>query len=167
MRLLVATVASAVGLKGHVRLKVRTDDPEGRFTPGARLLTEDGTLTIADVRRSGASVTVRFEESADRSAAEALRDTELFIETEDEAEDGEEFFYHELIGLPVTSVTGEALGTVRDVLALPAQDVIVVVAPDGEVLVPFVEQIVPEVSEDGVVVDPPGGLFNPEEAEEA
>ena len=39
--------------------------------------------------------------------------------------------------------------------------------PTGDVRVPFVRQLVPEVRQDAVVIDPPGGLFDGEEAPSA
>jgi 16S rRNA processing protein RimM len=51
---------------------------------------------------------------------------------------------------------------VVDLLHYPAQDVLVVRTPDQRrVMLPFVEELVPEVGlDEGVVLaDPPGGLF--------
>jgi 16S rRNA processing protein RimM len=44
---------------------------------------------------------------------------------------------------------------------LPAQDLLAIETPNGEVLVPFVKQIVPEVNiESGqIILTPPDGLF--------
>lgn len=165
MRLAVATIASAVGLKGHVRLKLSTDDPAGRFAVGQELLTDDGAQTVAHVRSDGKTFQPSFVGHEDRNAAEALRDTVLYIETDDDELYEDEFFYHELIGLPVRTVEGVELGEVRRIQAMPAQDLIVVKTAGGDVFVPFVEQIVIEVGDEALIVDPPGGLFD-DDAEE-
>lgn len=165
MRLAVATIASAVGLKGHVRLKIATDDPAARFVPGALLLTDDGELTVADVRSDGKSWQVAFEGHEDRTAAEALRDVRLYIETDNEDAYEDEFFYHELLGLPVVDTAGRELGSVKRIQAMPGHDLIIVETARGEVMVPFVSELVPEVTQSGVVVDPPRGLFD-DDAEE-
>ncbi|MGH3838085.1 MAG: PRC-barrel domain-containing protein, partial [Pseudonocardiaceae bacterium] len=54
------------------------------------------------------------------------------------------------------------LGTVREVVHAPASDLLVVETDRGEVLVPFVRAIVPEVDLAGgrVVLDPPAGLLD-------
>ena len=59
-------------------------------------------------------------------------------------------------------VEGSEVGVVARVDHLPAQDLIVVTTPNGDVFVPFVKEIVPEVSlESGTItVTPPGGLFD-------
>ena len=72
MQLTVAVVAGAHGLKGHVRLVLRTDDPGLRLQPGVVLDTDDPDLpelTLAEVRPG--SWQVRFEEVSGRDAAEA------------------------------------------------------------------------------------------------
>ena len=166
MRLKIGTVAGPVGLKGHVRLKVVTDDPGGRFAPGEVVLTDDGELTIGEARTDGRSVQVAFEGHESRDAAEALRDTQLYIETDAEEMEADEFFYHELVGLPAVHVDGDRLGEVAGVVAMPGHDLIEVSTAAGRVLVPFVEQIVVEVRDDAVVIDPPGGLFDDESEDE-
>jgi len=166
MDLTVATVAGAQGLKGHVKLNVRTDDPELRFQPGVILDTdsdEHPELTIAEVRHSGDAWQLRFEEVSDRTGAEALRGTELAIETDEWETEEDEWYIHELEGLPVRDTKGRELGTVADIETGAAQDLLVVRTPGrGLVRVPFVTALVPEMGEDGVVVNPPGGLFEGE-----
>lgn len=165
MQLLAATIAGAHGLKGHVKLIIRTDDPELRFQPGVVLdadSEEYPELTVAEVRAHGDSWQVLFEEVQDRNAAESLRGTELYIETDEWESDEDEWYAHELVGLPVEGVAGEPLGTVSAVEPGVAQDLLVVATANGEVRVPFVHALVPVVSADKIVVDPPGGLFDSE-----
>ncbi len=85
--------------------------------------------------------------------------------------DPDEFRDHELIGLSVRTAAGEQVGEVADVLH-HGQDLLVVrrAGPGGgECLVPFVKAIVPEVDVRAglLVIDPPRGLLDPAEAEQA
>lgn len=166
MDLTVAQIAGAHGLKGHVRLNVRTDDPALRFQPGVILDTDSDEypeLTISQVRNSGDSWQVLFEEVSDRTGAESLRGVTLSIETEEWESEEDEWYLHELAGLPVRDTHGTQLGVVADIESGAAQDLLVVRTPErGLVRVPFVTALVPRVDEDGVVVDPPGGLFDGE-----
>ena len=57
----------------------------------------------------------------------------------------DEFFDRQLVGLTVLSADGAAVGTVREVLHLPAQDVLQVDADGEERLIPFVSALVPVV----------------------
>ncbi|MPV38214.1 ribosome maturation factor RimM [Georgenia subflava] len=167
MLLTVAIIGAPHGLRGEVRLDVRTDDPDRRLAVGNVLETEPadaGPLTVARARVTpDGAVYVIFGEARDRTAAEALKGVRLVVESdEDDADDDEGWYAHELVGLRVLHVDGRGLGTVADLEQLPAHDVLVVTEPDGnEARVPFVEAIVLGVDAGAgtVTVDPPRGLF--------
>ena len=167
MQLRVATIAGPHGLKGNVKLIVHTDDPALRFQAGVVLdcdREQYPELTVTEVSNAGSAWRVKFEEVVDRTAAESLQGAELSIETEEWEDAEEEWYDADLVGLPARTPGGEPLGEVTAVEHLPAQDLLVVRYEGREVLVPFVTAIVTEVSEDGVVIDAPGGLFDGEEA---
>lgn len=80
----------------------------------------------------------------------------------------DELYHHEAVGLTVRTTGGELVGTVAEVMALPANDVWVVrcAAPAGgaserEVLIPVVSAIVTRIdlAERVAVVDPIPGLL--------
>ncbi|GAA4423371.1 ribosome maturation factor RimM [Georgenia halophila] len=177
MLLTVAVVGAPHGLRGEVRLDVRTDEPARRLAVGSSLETEPadaGPLTVDRTRTTpdGAAFVV-FAEARDRTSAEALRGVRLVVETDelDAAEDGEDadgWYPHELVGLRAVHADGRDLGEVIDLEHLPAQDVLVVTEPDGtEVRVPFVSDLVPDVDEAArtITLDPPRGLFAGDPAE--
>ena len=57
-----------------------------------------------------------------------------------------EFFIVDLIGLQVVSDEGQDIGVLTDVLQTGANDVFVVKTGEGdEVLIPYIEQCVPEI----------------------
>lgn len=172
MQLVVARIGRAHGIKGEVTVEVRTDEPELRLGPGAVLTTDPasaGPLTIAAGRVHSGRLLLTFEGVADRTAAEALRNTLLVAEVdpEESPDDPEEFYDHQLIDLDVVTRDGSPVGRIQEVAHLPAQDLLVVRREDGgEALIPFVAEIVPEIDLDAqrAVVDPPPGLLD--EAEE-
>lgn len=170
MQLRVAVIGQPHGLKGEVRLDVRTDSPEQRLAVGAALETDpadEGPLTIKKSRIYKDSWFVAFEGITDRTAAEGLRGVSLVIETDEEEErDGDAWYRHELIGLEALDPDGYTLGTVTGLEPMPAQDLLVVEEPDGKITrVPFVKEIVVEVDMDDscVVIDAPPGLFSEED----
>ncbi|MFC9232203.1 ribosome maturation factor RimM [Streptomyces decoyicus] len=173
MQLVVARIGRAHGIKGEVTVEVRTDEPELRLAPGAVLATEPssvGPLAIATGRVHSGRLLLRFEGVADRTAAEALRNTLLIAEVDPEEvpEDPEEFYDHQLIDLDVVTRDGTEIGRISEISHLPYQDLLVVQRPDGsEVLIPFVSEIVPEIDleEQRAVVDPPPGLLDDSQAE--
>ncbi len=185
-QVVVGRIGRPHGVRGEVSIEVRTDEPDRRFQHGARLTVRPPragasvleALTVSGTRWHQGRLLVFFTELADRTAAEALRNCLLLVDIDPQVrpEDPEEFYDHQLVGLPVQArdeVGDDAggdqrrlVGTVAAVLHSGAQDVLVVRREDGrEVMVPFVAALVPEVDVDAgllVVLDRPG-LLDPEE----
>lgn len=166
----VCRIGRAQGLKGEVNVTVFTDDPERRFAPGSVLRTKDGrAFTVERSRKFRERWIVLFDGVTDRNASEALNGTELFCEpdSEEEMEEEDAFYPDDLIDLDVLvgedAETAQKIGTVSDVLDSPAQFLLEVRkdADGTTALVPFVEQIVPEVDlDEGYVrLTPPDGLL--------
>ncbi len=191
MHIAVGQIVRAHGIRGEVIVAVRTDEPGVRFAAGAVLPTEPperGPLTVAASRWHSGRLIVAFEGVRDRTAAEGLRGTLLVLDSAQipPAPDPDEFYDHELIGLGVVTAAGDPVGVVTDVLH-HGQDLLVIrrdgapgpsvgqipVAPRSpaaaEALVPFVSAIVTDVdvAAGRLVIDPPPGLLNPDEAIEA
>jgi len=148
VRIGVGRVGRAHGVRGEVFVDVRTDDPDVRFAPGAVLFTgEDGsaTLTVARSRWHSGRLVVAFEGATDRTAAESLAGTPLYRALEDRIEEAQAWYDHDIIGCSVHS-GGAIVGTVTDVIHLPAQDLLSVDVGSGPPrLVPLVAELVSEV----------------------
>ncbi|MCB5272891.1 Ribosome maturation factor RimM [Arthrobacter sp. SO5] len=166
MQLQVARIGKPHGIRGEVTVQVLTDAPGDRFVPGTQFVVEPasaGPLTILSARWNKDILLLAFEEIETRNEAETVRGAKLFIETEELEEDGDDegWYEHELVGLDVR-VGDQVVGKVAGLNTLPVQDLLVVTANNGkEILIPFVEQIVPEVNvgERFILVTPPPGLF--------
>ena len=119
-------------------------------------------LTLIELRWYNSHAVGFFEGVSDRSAAESLIKAILWIDldTSAEAPGDDEWYDHQLVGLSVVR-DGVAVGTVKLVEHMPAQDLLIVKTPDGEVMVPFVKEIVPsvDIAAGVVTVTPPAGLF--------
>lgn len=174
MELVIGRIAKAHGVTGEVVVDVRTDDPEARFAPGSVLRGRkprggpERSFVIDTVREHGGRLLVRLNCIGDRNAADELRGTLFLVESGDlpPIEDPDEFYDHQLEGLAVRTVAGEALGTVTEVLHTAAGELLSIKRPDGaELLVPFVSAIVTAVSlaEGTIDIDPPDGLLNLED----
>ncbi|MCF6734993.1 ribosome maturation factor RimM [Blastococcus sp. KM273129] len=160
------------GVRGLATVEVRTDDPEGRFAPGAVLLTDPadrGPLTVVDRRWHSGTLLLQLAGPGGgvydvREAVDELRNTLLLVRVADlpELDDPESYYDHQLVGLAARLPDGTVLGEVTAVRH-EAQDLLVVRrAEGGDALVPFVTAIVPTVDVAGgfVVVDPPEGLLD-------
>lgn len=120
---MLAAVTGAHGIAGEVKLKVFADDLSA-FTG-----FNDGALTLTSLRGTIA----RFAEVRDRTAAEALRGTELTVPRDALPPLAEGEYYHaDLLGLPVVSTGGAAVGRVVAIENFGAGDVIEVERDDGK-----------------------------------
>ena len=169
----VGRIGRAHGIKGEVGIDVRTDEPDRRFADGATVVTEAKvarTLTVASSRWHSGRLLVKFAEVPDRTGAEQLRNLFVQCEVDDDErpEDPEEYYDRDLIGLVVRTTDGAEVGEVVDVVHLPSQDLLEIRRPAGNVvLVPLVEELVPELNLDKqcvVVADRPG-LLDPDGAD--
>lgn len=143
-----AVVIGAHGIAGEVRLKVYAND----IAPFASF--NDGALTVKSLRAGNNGTIARFAEVADRTAAEALRGTELWVPRSALPPLGEGEYYHaDLIGLGAESTTGEALGIVVAIDDFGAGDVIEVERPGGKrFMVPMRVEAVPEWNDERLIV---------------
>lgn len=161
----VARIGKPFGVAGRVTVQVFTDEPDERFHLGAELSGDERKLLIDYSRRHGSSWVLGFDGVTDRDAAEALRGIELYADIPEGTApaDPEEWYDRDLVGLPCRNSAGAPLGEVVAVEHPPPHDVLLVRTPQGHVaLVPFVSQIVTSVAADGIVIEPPAGLLDPE-----
>jgi 16S rRNA processing protein RimM len=152
-RILVGVFGAPHGIRGEVRLKSYTADPAaiGAYGP---LHDESGArrFSIDALRPIGKDMLVaRVAGVADRSAAEALNGTELFVPRDAlSAPEADEFYYADLIGLRVENQDGEIFGSVVAVHNFGAGDILEI-APPGNALnkttamVAFTRALVPVV----------------------
>ncbi|MFC8681441.1 ribosome maturation factor RimM [Microbacterium ureisolvens] len=169
-QLRVGRLVKAHGLKGAIKLELYTDDPEGRFVPGATFTLQvpesspwhGKPLTVREFKFMNSHPVAFFEGVDDRSAAEELIRAILWVDEDAQPSPTEEdaWFDHQLVGLDVVR-DGQVVGKVARVDHLPAQDLLIVKVRDEEVLVPFVKAIVPDVdiAAGRLIVTPPAGLF--------
>lgn len=133
-------------MRGWVTVTVATDEPERRFAAGSVVYLDDLACEIAQSRLNGTRVALRLDGCTDRTQAESLRGSWLYVDVGDEGPmDPDEFYDHQLVGLDV-QVEGRSVGAISEVLHLPGQEVLAVDLASGrQVLVPFVKPIVPVV----------------------
>jgi 16S rRNA processing protein RimM len=152
-KVLLAAIIGAQGLKGAVRVKLFTEAPDGLTRYGALSDKAGETYEVTAFRtvKPGEAV-ISFAGITERSAAEKLKGTELFVDREALPEAGAEEFYHaDLIGLDAQDSEGRILGKVSALHNFGAGDVMEIARPDGDsVLLAFTRETVP-------VIDIPGG----------
>jgi 16S rRNA processing protein RimM len=153
MLLEVGRITKAHGVKGDVLVALSSDRTE-RLDPGSVLQTDRGPLTVISASRHHDRWIVRFEGLTDRDHTEPWRGVVLRAEAVDD-DDEDALWVHELVGASVVLADGTVVGTVTEVEANPASDLLVL---DGGALVPLV--FVTDHAPGQVTIDPPEGLFD-------
>jgi len=168
----VARVGKPHGIRGEVTVELFTDSPETRFRKDNILIVrarEGSTelfpeLTVEKARWNKNIMLLKFAEFSDRNTAESLRNSELYAEPEESTVDEDGWYADDLIGLSIhqDGFENPSLGEVSGLITGDAQDLLEIRLSDGrEVLLPFVEEIVPEIDEErgAIVITPPPGLL--------
>jgi len=174
IEVLIGRIGKPHGVRGHVTIDVRTDEPERRFADGAVLRVEPPkgsafalrALTVAGSRWHQGILHLLFEELSDRAAAESARGVLLYTDIPADAtpEDPDEYYDHQLIGLAAYDTEGAHLGEVTGLVHGGAQDLLTIRTPDRrDALVPFVKALVPvvDLAERKVVIEDRPGLVTP------
>lgn len=144
----VGAVEGAFGLKGEMRVKSFTAEPEAIASYGPLLDAEGAViLTPRSVRLFKGGVIVTAPEVTTREEAEALRNTLLHVPRDRlPAPEDDEFYHVDLIGCRVEAESGEALGTVRAVHDFGAGDVLEIAAAGrASLFLPFTKAVVPTI----------------------
>jgi 16S rRNA processing protein RimM len=172
-RVCMGVVGAPHGVRGAVRIKSFTDEPEaiGRY---GTLEDESGAKrfalrVIGNVKGDG-MVIATLSGVGDRDQAGAHRGLRLYAPRAALPPTEEDEFYHaDLVGLTAMLDGGEQLGKVVAVHDFGAGDMLEIARAKGQpVLVPFTRAAVPvvDLAAGRVVVDPPAGLLDaPREAE--
>ncbi len=158
-RILMGVVGRPHGVRGLVHVQSYTAQPLDLPEYGPLLDDAGRTWTlawrgdgVAELRDAGG------RPLADRTAAERLTNTKLFVERERLPEpDADDFYLSDLVGLQATTADGAALGRVAAVHDYGAGTSLEIVGDAAPLLVPFTRACVPDVdvAAGRVVVAPP------------
>jgi 16S rRNA processing protein RimM len=164
--LLIGVVAGPFGIKGQVKLKAFTDQPDYlrryvRTIFVGKKLTPYQLTKVHEHKPGVLLLNLRGVER--REDVDELRGSEVYIREADARPLGEdEYYIHQLIGLQVSTVDGAELGKVREVIETGAHEVLVVARTgQSDALVPVVRDFIAELDIPGgrVVVRPIEGLL--------
>ena len=169
-RLCVGVITAPHGVRGQVRVKSFTAEPED-IAAYAPLTDADGATEyrLQFVGKAKGVLLAKVGGIGDRDAADALRGVELFVERDllPQIEDSDEFYYADLIGLAAKLPDGFSYGTVKALHDYGAGDMIeFALKGSGDIVLPFTKDVVPEVNLEAgfVTVEPPEMFGDPEPA---
>jgi 16S rRNA processing protein RimM len=169
-------ITGASGIKGEVKIKSFTEDPQDLGDYGPVTAPRLGkAFKVKVLRAAKGGVVARIEGVADRNAAEVLKGEQLFVcrSALPALPDDETFYHADLIGLAVEDGSGLKLGKVKAVYDFGAGDMLEVALEAGikekVVMIPFTKARVPLVDIAGgrlqVVISDDAPEESPEEAD--
>lgn len=160
------------GVRGELKVAPDMEDPT-RFEaldtvyvgPDPQRVTPHRITSVRyQHTKRGTTVILQLDGIADRGDAEVVAKQSLFAPEEALPPlDDDELFVHDLIGLDVVTDDGDPIGTLSNVLTLPAHDVYVVHAPgQPERMIPAVENFIVDIDLEAgrIVVRPIEGLLD-------
>ena len=160
----VGLITGAHGIKGDVKVKSFTEEPEnlGKFG----ILTDKTGKKNFDIKvkhRTKEHLIVQFTSINDRNEAEALKGQNLFIfDSALPPTNDEEFYYAQLIGLKVQKMNGNEFGVVAGVQNFGAGDILEILSSNQEeFFIPFTKESVPiiDINDGFIAINPPEGLL--------
>lgn len=147
--LLIGEITKPQGVRGELKVRPITCDPERFYDLDSVFLMKDGTYVPCGVAVRSASdeaVYLRMDGVETRDDAEKMRGTMLYIDRAHAVRLGKDAnFVVDLIGCDVTDTEGTAYGKLTDVMQPGGNDVYVLQGPLGEVLVPALKSVVLKV----------------------
>ncbi len=164
--LLIGKVVKAHGLKGEIKTKLFNDLPDIDFNYSRlALVAEDGRMTalleIITHRFQGRFVILKLDTIDTKAEADLLAEMGVLVSRDDLPELNEDQFYLEDLKGRVVFLahSGTMLGSVSGFFNNGAQEIMIVHQEDNEYLVPLVDEIIIEISEQAITIDPPPGLL--------
>ena len=165
--IVLGTLVKPIGLKGDLKLRQSADFWEEALASQCLQLVfaeqRQPVQVLASQNLGREMRRMSFAGIDDRDASEAAVGAELRLELPDPSiGEPPELRPFQVRGFTVLLQDGTTLGTVSDLLRMPAQDVFVVQGSAKEYLIPNAPAIVVSVDQDKrqVHVDPPEGLFD-------
>jgi len=147
-KVLMGRIGAAHGIRGEVRIQSFTERPLDIATYGPLDTRNGATLTIRHARMAKHMVIATLEGVTDRTAAEKLNGTELFIDRDrlPATEDDDDFYHADLIGLEARLTDGTVLGKVLSLPNFGADDLIEIGRnAKSSTYYPFTREVVPEI----------------------
>ncbi|MFC1864529.1 ribosome maturation factor RimM [Chloroflexota bacterium] len=148
--------------EGKLKVEVTTDFPQ-RFTPSSKVYINRQPLTISSTQWHKGKAIIKLNTIDSIEEAEKLQGQLVEIHSSQLHPLPEGQYYHfQLIGLEAWTTQGELLGNITKILSAPSNDNYVVSGPEGEILIPAIEDVIKSIdlNKGRLVIEPIEGLLN-------
>lgn len=148
-RILLGRIIAAHGVRGEVLIKTFTGDPAAIAAYGALSdMIGARSFKVRVIRTTPKGVVARIDGVTDRTAAEAAKGTDLYVERARlPAAGGGEYYHADLIGLEAVAPGGESIGTIIAIENFGAGDLLEVRLANSRSteFIPFTDACVPNI----------------------
>ncbi|MEY4624576.1 MAG: hypothetical protein RL061_101 [Pseudomonadota bacterium] len=156
--ILVGHILDAQGIRGLVKIKPYSKDPEALFSAPTVWLVKPPAVAdssrpylVKTAKEHSGHVLLGFDGLSDRDQALALKGSAVYVSREDfpgDEDDQDSFYWVDLIGLPVLNLQGQTLGQVVDLMDNGAQSILCVRAENqkDDRLIPFIKSVIHSVN---------------------
>ncbi len=145
----IGSITKVFGIRGEIIVRPTTPSVK-RFAKLKRVMvgtTEKNAreMSISSVAPQDRGVRMSFAEVQSRTQAEKLVGSTVFVDEKDRIRlPRGTFFVHDVVGLAAVDQNGREVGTVQEILHMPANDVYVISGNGNEIMLPAVKEFVKE-----------------------
>ncbi|MBX9695635.1 MAG: ribosome maturation factor RimM [Cyanobacteria bacterium] len=147
----VGKIVGLLGLKGKVKVRPSTNNPDLLLgIKDVEIYLEEFTRVakVKEIKLEKRLLIMSFEGYSDRTSVEPIEGAELrTFKDQLQNLDSDEWWVHDLVGLPVFTTNGDKVGTIESIVDAGTQ-LLEITMDDkslGSKLVPFVKELVPVV----------------------
>jgi 16S rRNA processing protein RimM len=143
----VGSILKVHGIKGELKLFFDVDEPLNYLHKELFWIDKNGQLKpfhVEYIKPFQGAHLIKFQEINDRTLAESLLSCSLYLPISDlpVLEKENQFYYHEIIKAKVIDEYYGETGIVKEVLEMPAQDLIVILFQRKEILLPITDETI-------------------------
>ena len=163
----VGLILSPFGIKGELKVLPLIDDPS-KLTDLKEILIgkeheESETYEITRMRIHKTLVIIKLKGISSREDSITLKNQYLRVKRSELQELGEDQYYiMDLEGMEVSTISGEKIGKLLEVIETPANDVYLIQGEDRKYLIPAVKDVIKSVDTENnkMEIDPIEGLLD-------
>ena len=160
-------IVSKFSFKGEVLIKLDTDDPESYVKMESVFIDYNDNLVPFFIEKSSLHksdlLRVKFEDVDTEENADDLMKAEIYLPlSELPALEGDQFYYHEIIGFTIVDSNFGEVGKVKGVNDTTAQALFEIDRAGVEILIPMNDQFIDKVDRVAkqILVTTPDGLID-------
>lgn len=154
----IGKVVNTFGIKGELKIVSESDFVDYRYAVGKTIYLKLRSIikevNVSSYRVHKGNILITIDKIYDINEVEKYIGAVVLADKNDvpPLEDGE-FYIDDVVGLDAYNEVGEKIGTVVDVILIPANDLIEIELLNGKKeLIPYVDEYILDITEDKIVV---------------